>query len=178
MPFAGAGARRISSPSPRPAGLSEELDWAAPATSAPRRARPRPTGIAANLSGLTLQSPAFRDRPLALLDAEPALTSWLLLEITETAEIDDEAEVVRTVACGFGPAGLSLCIDDFGAGAAAFRYLPYSCGSITSRSTGSTSPMPGAGRNTAPSSPPWWTWRWVSAPRWSPSTSKPKRKRR
>ena len=90
--------------------------------SAPRRGGRGPTRIAANLSGLTLQSPAFRDRLLALLDAEPLLTHRLLIEITETAEIEDEAEAVRTVEA-LRARGLPLCIDDFGAGAAAFRYL-------------------------------------------------------
>ena len=69
-----------------------------------------------------LQSPAFRERLLALLDAEPLLTHRLLIEITETAEIEDEAEAVRTVEA-LRERGLPLCIDDFGAGAAAFRYL-------------------------------------------------------
>ena len=142
-------------------GLSEELDWAVLGTACGAARTARGARIAANLSGLSLQSPAFRDRLLALLDAEPALTSWLLLEITETAEIDDEAEAVRTVAA-LRARGLPLCIDDFGAGAAAFRYLRilrvdyvkidgiY----VTNASTG---------RRTAPSSPPWWNWRGVGA---------------
>ncbi|TDH63762.1 EAL domain-containing protein [Dankookia rubra] len=104
------------------AGLSEELDWAVLTTVCAATRRARQTRIAANLSGLTLQSPAFRDRLLVLLDAEPLLTHRLLIEITETAEIEDEAEAVRTVEA-LRARGLPLCIDDFGAGAAAFRYL-------------------------------------------------------
>ena len=104
------------------AGLSEELDWAVLATVCAAARRARQTRIAANLSGLTLQSPAFRERLLALLDAEPLLQHRLLIEITETAEIEDEAEAVRTVEA-LRERGLPLCIDDFGAGAAAFRYL-------------------------------------------------------
>jgi EAL domain-containing protein (putative c-di-GMP-specific phosphodiesterase class I) len=104
------------------AGLSEELDWAVLATVCAAARRARQTRIAANLSGLTLQSPTFRERLLALLDAEPLLTHRLLIEITETAEIEDEAEAVRTVEA-LRARGLPLCIDDFGAGAAAFRYL-------------------------------------------------------
>ena len=101
--------------------MSEELDWAVieAASAAARRSRgPR---IAANLSGLSLQSPAFRARLLDLLDREPMLASRLMAEITETAEIEDEEEAVRTVAALRGR-GMRLCIDDFGAGAA-FRYL-------------------------------------------------------
>jgi EAL domain-containing protein (putative c-di-GMP-specific phosphodiesterase class I) len=103
-------------------GLSEELDWAVLGAACGAARNARGTRIAANLSGLSLQSPAFRERLLALLDAEPMLLSRLLLEITETAEIEDEAEAVRTVEA-LRERGLPLCIDDFGAGAAAFRYL-------------------------------------------------------
>jgi EAL domain-containing protein (putative c-di-GMP-specific phosphodiesterase class I) len=104
------------------AGLSEELDWAVLATVCAAARGARRSRIAANLSGLTLQSPEFRDRLLALLDAEPLLPHRLLIEITETAEIENEAEAVRTVEA-LRARGLPLCIDDFGAGAAAFRYL-------------------------------------------------------
>ncbi|MDN3567880.1 EAL domain-containing protein [Paeniroseomonas aquatica] len=103
-------------------GLSEELDWAVLGAVCGAARTARGTRIAANLSGFSLQSPGFRDRLLALLDAEPLLAQRLLLEITETAEIDDEAEAMRTVAA-LRERGVPLCIDDFGAGAAAFRYL-------------------------------------------------------
>ena len=103
--------------------MSEELDWAVveAASAAARRSRGG-ARIAANLSGLSLQSPAFRARLLDLLDREPMLASRLMAEITETAEIEDEEEAARTVAA-LRERGLPLCIDDFGAGAAAFRYL-------------------------------------------------------
>ncbi len=103
-------------------GLSGELDWAVVETCAEAARDAAGTRIACNLSGLSLQSPAFRRRLLALLRAEPDLVSRLLIEITETAEIADEAEAVRTVDA-LRSLGLPLCIDDFGAGAAAFRYL-------------------------------------------------------
>jgi EAL domain-containing protein (putative c-di-GMP-specific phosphodiesterase class I) len=50
------------------------------------------------------------------------LSTRLMAEITETAEIEDEAEAARTVQA-LRERGVTLCIDDFGAGAAAFRYL-------------------------------------------------------
>lgn len=103
-------------------GLAEELDWAVLESVFAAARRGRGAHIAANLSGLSLQSPAFRTRMLALLDTEPMLLSRLLIEITETAEIEDEAEAMRTVAA-LRDRGLPLCIDDFGAGAASFRYL-------------------------------------------------------
>ena len=103
-------------------GLSEDLDWAVVETCADAARRADGAQIACNLSGLSLQSPGFRNRLLALLRAEPSLVPRLLIEITETAEIEEEAEAVRTVEA-LRELGLPLCIDDFGAGAAAFRYL-------------------------------------------------------
>ncbi len=103
-------------------GLSEELDWAVVETVCEAARGAGAARIACNLSGLSLQSVEFRTRLLALLDAEPALVPRLLVEITETAEIEHEAEAVATVEA-LRERGLPLCIDDFGAGAAAFRYL-------------------------------------------------------
>jgi EAL domain-containing protein (putative c-di-GMP-specific phosphodiesterase class I) len=103
-------------------GLSEELDWAVIEAASAAVRRNRGARVAANLSGLSLQSPAFRARLLDLVDREPMLASRLMAEITETAEIEDEDEAVRTVQA-LRERGMALCIDDFGAGAAAFRYL-------------------------------------------------------
>lgn len=103
-------------------GLSEDLDWAVVEAASAAVRRGRGTRVAANLSGLSLQSPAFRARLLDLFDREPMLRARLMVEITETAEIEDEEEAVRTVAA-LRERGVALCIDDFGAGAAAFRYL-------------------------------------------------------
>ena len=103
-------------------GLSETLDWAVVETACEAARGAAGARIACNLSGLSLQSPAFRDRLCAMLDAVPDLAARLLVEITETAEIEDEAEACLTVDALRGR-GLPICIDDFGAGAAAFRYL-------------------------------------------------------
>ncbi len=103
-------------------GLSEDLDWAVVETCAEAARKADGARIACNLSGLSLQAPAFRRRLLDLLRGEPSLVPRLLIEITETAEIEDEAEAVRTVEA-LRDLGLPLCLDDFGAGAAAFRYL-------------------------------------------------------
>ncbi|MEO3471641.1 EAL domain-containing protein [Roseomonas sp. CAU 1739] len=103
-------------------GLSEALDWAVVGTACDAARAASGARIACNLSGLSLQSPAFRHQLCTMLDADPALARRLLVEITETAEIEDEAEACRTVDALRG-LGLPVCIDDFGAGAAAFRYL-------------------------------------------------------
>jgi EAL domain-containing protein (putative c-di-GMP-specific phosphodiesterase class I) len=103
-------------------GLSETLDWAVVETACEAARAASGARIACNLSGLSLQSPAFRERLCAMLAAAPDLACRLLVEITETAEIEDEAEARRTVDA-LRALGLPICIDDFGAGAAAFRYL-------------------------------------------------------
>jgi EAL domain-containing protein (putative c-di-GMP-specific phosphodiesterase class I) len=103
-------------------GLSEALDWAVIETCAEAARKAGGAHIACNISGLSLQSPAMRERLLGLLRAEPALVERLLIEITETAEIEDEDAAIGTVEA-LRALGLPLCIDDFGAGAAAFRYL-------------------------------------------------------
>lgn len=78
--------------------------------------------IAVNLSGLSLQSPGFAATLLDSLRAAPDLARRLLVEITETAEIEDIAAATAAVEnlCALG---VRSCLDDFGAGAAAFRYL-------------------------------------------------------
>ncbi len=103
-------------------GLSETLDWAVVETACEAARAAAGARIACNLSGLSLQSPAFREALCAMLDAAPELGQRLLVEITETAEIEDEVEASRTVDA-LRARGLPICIDDFGAGAAAFRYL-------------------------------------------------------
>jgi EAL domain-containing protein (putative c-di-GMP-specific phosphodiesterase class I) len=83
-------------------------------------ARAPQTPLAANISGLSLQSAPFRARLLEML--RPRGDGSLLIEFTETAEIEDvpaAAETVRKLRA----AGVPVCLDDFGAGGAAFRYL-------------------------------------------------------
>lgn len=103
-------------------GLSEALDWAVVETACEAARAASGARIACNLSGLSLQNPAFRDQLCAMLEASPDLARRLLVEITETAEIENETEATRTVEA-LRALGLPVCIDDFGAGAAAFRYL-------------------------------------------------------
>jgi EAL domain-containing protein (putative c-di-GMP-specific phosphodiesterase class I) len=102
--------------------LSEDLDWAVVETACEAARAASGARIACNLSGLSLQSPPFREKLCAMLSAIPEVARRLLVEITETAEIEDEAEARRTVDA-LRELGLPICIDDFGAGSAAFRYL-------------------------------------------------------
>jgi EAL domain-containing protein (putative c-di-GMP-specific phosphodiesterase class I) len=103
-------------------GLTDELDWAV-FNAACDAACSADTGIAFNLSGLSVQNPEFRSR---LLEGIARFRSRnggdLLAEITETAEIEDTAAAAETIHA-LREHGVRVCIDDFGAGAAAFQYL-------------------------------------------------------
>ena len=103
-------------------GLTEELDWAV-FDAAREAALSGGTAIAFNISGLSVQTANFRDRLLrALSRIPPSLGGRLLAEITETAEIEDESGAAETIRA-LRAHGVPVCIGDFGAGAAAFRYL-------------------------------------------------------
>ena len=99
------------------AGLAEELDLAV-VRMALKDSRGR-LPVAVNVSGLSVQSAAFRDRLLALIGREPR---GLFIEITETADIEHEDEAQAFVDA-MQSRGVPVCIDDFGAGSAAFRHL-------------------------------------------------------
>ncbi|MCK8785805.1 EAL domain-containing protein [Roseomonas sp. NAR14] len=103
-------------------GLSEELDWAVTDRVCDMLRHRDTPNLAWNLSGLSLQNPEFRRQLLARLDASPGLAGRLLAEITETAEIEDPAAALETTE-GLRDRGVRLCLDDFGAGASALRYL-------------------------------------------------------
>lgn len=104
------------------AGLAEELDAAVVEEALDVLAEvPRAT-VAVNVSGLSFQSEAFRHWLIDVLNNGSGRRGRLLVELTETAEIDDVAAAKQTLAT-IRAAGIPICLDDFGAGAAAFRYL-------------------------------------------------------
>ncbi len=102
-------------------GLSEELDYAVLAQGMVAMEAAPGAAVAVNISGLSFQSAAFRDRMFDHL-AGRDVAGRLLVELTETAEIEDVGAAIETLERLRG-AGIEVCIDDFGAGAAAFRYL-------------------------------------------------------
>ncbi len=104
------------------AGLAEELDAAVLEEALGVLAEVPQAAVAVNVSGLSFQSEAFRRWLVRLLDAEHGRRSRLLVELTETAEIEDIA-AAREMLAALRAAGIPVCLDDFGAGAAAFRYL-------------------------------------------------------
>ncbi|NKC32811.1 EAL domain-containing protein [Falsiroseomonas selenitidurans] len=104
-------------------GLTEELDLAVAALAISAAvAVPQGQHIAFNISGLSAQSPRFRTRLHALLDGNRIGAGRVMVELTESAEIEDDAEAATTLR-SLRERGVPVCIDDFGAGAAAFRYL-------------------------------------------------------
>ncbi len=105
-------------------GLTEELDCAVTDIAlAALRASPA-ASVAVNVSGLSIQSAAFAEQFTTMLaDAAPLTESGrLLVELTETAEIDDMPAAAANIA-RIRAAGAPVCLDDFGVGAAAFSYL-------------------------------------------------------
>jgi EAL domain-containing protein (putative c-di-GMP-specific phosphodiesterase class I) len=100
-------------------GLSRELDLAV-LDMALAILRQTQAAVAVNVSGLSI---ADADFTRAVLDRIAGLPRGrLLVEITETVEIDDlpaaaiQLERLRA-------AGVQVCLDDFGAGAASLRYV-------------------------------------------------------
>ena len=108
-------------------GLSEELDWAVLETAIEALHATSGTSVAVNMSGLSMQNPEYRRRLLARLaelrnEGSKLAASRLLIELTETAEIADLHEAASSME-QLRSVGVPVCLDDFGAGAAAFRYL-------------------------------------------------------
>jgi EAL domain-containing protein (putative c-di-GMP-specific phosphodiesterase class I) len=101
-------------------GLAEELDLAVMEQVLVTLDRAKSCSIAANISGLSMQSESFRTRLLKLLPS--GSYRRLLVELTETAEIEDTAAAAAMLE-RLREQNIGLCLDDFGAGAAAFRYV-------------------------------------------------------
>ena len=76
--------------------------------------------VAVNVSGLSIADPAFAEQLIAATSGVPP--GRLLIELTETAEIADLPAVAARIA-RLRSAGVPVCLDDFGAGSASFRYL-------------------------------------------------------
>ncbi len=106
-------------------GIVEQFDLAVLRRSIALLEKPGGDGhlkLAVNLSGRSVQNDVFVKILLALLDQAKAIAPRLSLEVTESAEIVDLDKIDRVLQEIRGH-GFSICIDDFGAGAASFRYL-------------------------------------------------------
>ncbi len=78
--------------------------------------------IAVNLSAGSLESPAFLAALLELLRGRETVRRRLGFEVTETGKIADLGSVNAFIQ-GLRREGHIVCLDDFGAGSAAFQYL-------------------------------------------------------
>ena len=104
--------------------LIEELDRAV-LEQAIRRLKGDRTGelrLAVNISGRSIGSSPFVEGLQRLIGQTPRLSQRLILEITESAAIDDLALANRHIQALRG-AGSLVCLDDFGAGSASLAYL-------------------------------------------------------
>jgi PAS domain S-box-containing protein len=78
--------------------------------------------IAVNISGRSIDSDSFVESLRLLIKDNPEINGRLLFEITESARIQDlkrANEVIGSLRAD----GFEVCLDDFGAGEAAFEYL-------------------------------------------------------
>ncbi len=87
------------------------------ADSADRRVR-----IAVNISGKSIVSARYADTLIKMLSQAPVTRDRLIFEITESAQVPDLAGANQVVQ-RLRQSGYAVCLDDFGAGAASFRYL-------------------------------------------------------
>lgn len=108
--------------------MAEELDMIEPLDIAvvdetiTRLAAEPDLKLAANVSGRTIISPAFIAAVRQMLAKSPNVAGRLLIEITESAAIDDLALADRHLSA-LRQEGCMICLDDFGAGAASLAYL-------------------------------------------------------
>jgi EAL domain-containing protein (putative c-di-GMP-specific phosphodiesterase class I)/GGDEF domain-containing protein len=106
-------------------GLITDLDYSvAQKVLALLERQPNALDVAMNLSGRSLENPAFVSVMLELLARYPGLRHRLMIEVTESSRIKN-LEKVGKVIQSFRTAGHRVCIDDFGAGSAALQYLRF-----------------------------------------------------
>jgi len=103
-------------------GLIEELDLAICRKAIAVLEQNPALALAVNLSGRSVESAGFRGALAELLRAHCGLHHRLIFELTESYAIERVAEAASFLA-GLREQGCALCLDDFGAGAAAYHYL-------------------------------------------------------
>ncbi len=86
------------------------------------KAHGTPPKLAVNMSGRSLSQKGFLDDLKARLKEHQHLKDYVSLEITESSEITN-LEQLATVIDEIRTMGFRVYLDDFGAGAAGFRYL-------------------------------------------------------
>jgi diguanylate cyclase (GGDEF)-like protein len=81
-----------------------------------------PTNIAINISARDLIDAQLPDRFEALLERENCAASWISLEITESAILDDPGHAIRNLE-RIAALGCRIAIDDYGTGYSSLSYL-------------------------------------------------------
>ena len=103
-------------------GLIADLDIAVCTRAIEELERLPDAKIAVNFSGASVQNAQFRTSLFSLLHTNSSLAERLLFELTESAHIED-IEPAANFVNGLRRRGFSVCLDDFGSGAAAYNYL-------------------------------------------------------
>ena len=80
------------------------------------------TRVAINVSGASLANDEYVAGLLRMTAPTPALCKRLIVEVTETSAISDLDGANRRLKA-LQKAGIRICLDDFGAGAASYDYL-------------------------------------------------------
>ncbi len=78
--------------------------------------------LSVNVSPLSLADPAWLEALAAHVGARPGIAERLMVEITETAAVDDPEALTARLNC-MKALGVTLGIDDFGSGHTSFRHL-------------------------------------------------------
>ncbi|WP_298163431.1 EAL domain-containing protein [Brevundimonas sp.] len=78
--------------------------------------------FAVNVSGASLADDRYVQALLRMTSARPDERKRLIVEVTESAALSDVEAANRRLG-GLRSAGIKVCIDDFGAGAASYDYL-------------------------------------------------------
>ena len=78
--------------------------------------------FAVNVSGASLADDRYVQALLRMTSARPEERKRLIVEVTESAALSDVEAANRRLG-GLRAAGIKVCIDDFGAGAASYDYL-------------------------------------------------------
>jgi len=87
-----------------------------------RAERARPFYISVNISGRSFCDPDFVPSVLAILELERLPASYLAIEITERALIDNIEQAKTNINC-LRKAGIAMFLDDFGTGYSSLSYL-------------------------------------------------------
>ena len=105
-------------------GLIDKFDLAVAEKALKQMRRPGFTHVkvAVNISGSSLSDDTYVQTLLKLTQPNPEVRSRLLVEVTETSTVGDLVEANRRLA-SLREAGIMVCLDDFGVGAASFEYL-------------------------------------------------------